>query len=760
MEVTFNFKYKDSSIFSNGQSAGFIANCINPPAQEKGDKGKNGSMLYITDYYLDSTYNKNLCLENIENNILPTTNGKKLEGRTYVIGDLFVTPTREIYKLINAPEGSKYTYDFKYLGMIKKQRKFNIIDYIEEISINCSTSLERCMVPVNRGMDSSINDCTFVTLLEFPHDAFPHDVSVGEIITKSSDDITFNGITDTSLYYDQWDIDRHFKIIAKIEDSTKSYMVLSSPTQLGGVGKGETPVFDGHESWNCVYRECYPALTNRKNWYEINVAFPAETGTHDPLRYYPNVPVNTIFTKQGSDALIFVTKQYTIDSSTYITFQTDSSTILPGTGSETRFYSYSNQNMYIVTSSSGEVKQISNGIGLSYISPLYRSGEKWDSSMNLSTAVRYKDAYRGMYGIKFKPVLRFKDNLPDGFDISNYEFYLRAYIYNTKRFNNSNFSLRKEWSDEFNPQKLRYTEGIKKRKEPVTKPNNSDLNFYKCMEFPLIVGDDSSYYPTYVSDYVADKIHPSGNNISVNYDFYNREQTYTFNNETYQWTRFVYDTAFTIPYDDECDNYRIDAVLPNKIYFFQVIYFYNLFYDTYRSNHALIQYYKFPENDYTIVDNRRRGLPYVDYQGLDSNHLILTTNYRGGESAFFSGMVLPRVDSSIFTNEYVNGNNIDADYNKYISYLKLLNINENDIIPRQVTVDGQTKTRQEISTSLEYVTKEHVARTIRNILFSPNVYYSSNTDKTINDFEILCIDKRTRESIVLNINNLIKVYHD
>ena len=243
---------------------------------------------------------------------------------------------------------------------------------------------------------------------------------------------------------------------------------------------------------------------------------------------------------------------------------------------------------------------------------------------------------------------------------------------------------------------------------------------------------DSStrYYPTFISDYVADKFHPSGNNISINYTSNPNAstQTYKKQNDTYpyHWSRFKKDTTYAVD--------KRDALVQDSQY--QTINFEDLLYKEYKDIHPMIQYYKRPVSSYTVGDNNGT---YLKYKYDDSS--VLTINYRGGESAYFSGMVLPNVDPILEEKDkgdfspYIKSG-ADSSFNQYVSSVKLANMYQGGVID----------TPREISPVIEYFTKEMVAREIHKFIFSPD-----------NIYEVVCVDVSTGRTFIVNNPGIIKL---
>ena len=734
MSITFNFKYKDSSLFENQQTAGFLAQVTNPNTPENGDRGTNGATLYITDFDLGNTYDKNLCLENIENGVLPNTRGGKLEGRSFVPGDLIMTQNREIYKLLDNDTKSGYKFDLMYMGTLKKKRKLGLSDYIDSIYFaDFKKSLERCLVPVNRGLDSSLGDNVVVTSLTLAQQTqFPSDASIGRVYTQNYNSIDCSA--GSPGYYEDWNKSYRYKVIAVSKSAASKRIVVASIQNVAL----DSSSFDGR-NWQ------WDSSTQETKWYSVKLQL-SNSPAPDSSRYeYNTLPTDVTFVDAQTRNIKYIItgKEQTQSGGTTVSFatvQTNNPDSLFSANTEQNLLNIDDQTRYFTYLSSGSnkhVTRISDSSGLLHIPVLYDDYLSRNWNPTLPTESSYSDAYRGMYGIKFKPIIKFKDSIEESeFDKNNYTFYLRIYLQNTKYFQDNCYSLDPGISNNFDPTSLlRYT----RERYPVSKVNDSCFNFYKCIEIPLVPEDSSNaYYPTYISDYVADKFHPSGNNISVNFEphTYGGKMKYVYpkDSSTYKyWSRIMFHPGDS---SDSNGTYHIDYKTDSSAYIFQIPNFYDLLYRQYSSNHSMIQYYKNLVSDYTLT--RISSIP-GKYEFEPTYGYSININYRGGDSAFFSGMALTTAPMGMIGLSSGNLNTTEySTYENYVSSIKMAN----GRIPVN-SLDSSSAIR------MEYATKEFVATEITKFLFYPEMANGKNK------YEIVCINKETNEETIINNANII-----
>ena len=99
---------------------------------ELGSMGKAGNALYFTNLELDNSYNIELTLQKIENNIILSSSniGNITKIREYKINDLILSNSGKCYKIIASTSESlfkNYKYDIEYIGQFKTKSSVNAI---------------------------------------------------------------------------------------------------------------------------------------------------------------------------------------------------------------------------------------------------------------------------------------------------------------------------------------------------------------------------------------------------------------------------------------------------------------------------------------------------------------------------------------------------------------------------------------------------------------------------------------------------------
>ena len=99
---------------------------------ELGSMGKAGNALYFTNLELDNSYNIELTLQKIENNIILSSSniGNITQIRDYKINDLILSNSGKCYKIIQSTSESlfkNYKYDIEYIGQFKTKSSVNAI---------------------------------------------------------------------------------------------------------------------------------------------------------------------------------------------------------------------------------------------------------------------------------------------------------------------------------------------------------------------------------------------------------------------------------------------------------------------------------------------------------------------------------------------------------------------------------------------------------------------------------------------------------
>ena len=361
--------------------------------------------------------------------------------------------------------------------------------------------------------------------------------------------------------------------------------------------------------------------------------------------------------------------------------------------------------------------------------------------------VNYANAFRGLYGVKFSPKIILSGNSErKAWLEDNYDFYLRINLRNQRRYQNGCYSLRNKRSNRFGVSDLINHE---KDRHPITReyPNDVDLNksdikFYKVAEFPLLKSNETDL-PIFVSDYVADKMHPSGNDISMNFgDSRNQAYRLSIDGDQDKWSnaKIIPGTDTSVYFIDDYHN-TSSAYDNNYEKCFSI-------YDTstYSDNHIYIQYYKRVGLKISKDSNNRYiKKEYTDPSSGISKYLTYI-NQRGGDSAFFSSMI-PQIDSTYTGRSEISGGaNENATYDQYVSYIKSLNPSENHI--------AWGNTRYIDSAMIEYYTKEYVANEIDEFLFNNYNLTDDRDDKgDKNIYELVCVNKKTKKTTIISISN-------
>lgn len=332
--------------------------------------------------------------------------------------------------------------------------------------------------------------------------------------------------------------------------------------------------------------------------------------------------------------------------------------------------------------------------------------EGTDSTGSQIYTADYKDALRVLFGFKIQPkiVLKYKDH----FD--NYDFYLKITIKNKKTILGKNsLPVSIGYNDVNDSFSSNFVE------EPTTTHNNDDLvQFEKIIEIPVSKYFDSSSYeykPYFISDMACDKLHPSKNN---------------------------YCTSFFDPFREK--GYKTDSTVSGKNFY--GFYFKKLMYNRYSMIGTISDYFeptKYSFLSYCIKNARNTykhygissaGCDFIQNSKRKSSNLPsdCIVNFRSGESAYFSGMLLDgRFPSGSFRNN-------DSSINKNIASMSSNTFDNYVAAQRSLNSkcteyhdDGNTYFLTRRNSVLNYVCTQ-----MRNFIFN-----SENT------FELVCVDTRT-----------------
>lgn len=328
----------------------------------------------------------------------------------------------------------------------------------------------------------------------------------------------------------------------------------------------------------------------------------------------------------------------------------------------------------------------------------------------------YKNACKALYGVSFYPCIRINKD-----DIANdYDFYLKIHLKNNKSIQDRSTLL----SSDTGPQNQ------KEYKDPVPRKYEGICSFYKSLEIPLTVLKKSESVNTvpanqfYLSDMAMDKFHPSNNNIDIEYTFPNPNNAYNYHSEKFnddrQWCSVTYHA-------------------PNLYYIFPYINFGSA--DWYNNN------WEMTKKQFTDFDCSEFS-PYVRYSNRETSSLVgynPIPNFRGGESAFFSGMTDPHPQENWFSKtgitwdtlykKMVNCEATTSDtYDNYVNNIRLQ-------WPNDIAFVWNNETQyKQISKIVMEKTNEYVAGKIDEFVLSPN-----------NVFEIICINKNSGETTTVPI---------
>lgn len=118
MAVVFKYKSPISQTYAPGMSR------PGAPGPD-GIKGKSGNALYFIDFDLDNSYNIEQALQKIDNNkILSINSDDDLKFRTYQVNDILLSNTGKCYRIKeNSSDSlfSNYSYDIEYLGEMNRK---------------------------------------------------------------------------------------------------------------------------------------------------------------------------------------------------------------------------------------------------------------------------------------------------------------------------------------------------------------------------------------------------------------------------------------------------------------------------------------------------------------------------------------------------------------------------------------------------------------------------------------------------------------
>lgn len=334
----------------------------------------------------------------------------------------------------------------------------------------------------------------------------------------------------------------------------------------------------------------------------------------------------------------------------------------------------------------------------------------------------YTNALRSLFGFEIHPTIR----LTNEDNANNYSFYLRISVKNSKSIlGRNNLPMYHGFSDA-------NTSSTVVHAEPVTDTEYENIiNFEKVIEIPVtkyyydgssdnLIGEN--YNPYFISDMGCDKLHPSQNNYTSSFFDPCRNHgylTYAMDLNLYPFHAYYFNKESSIYkiYGQNMFGERSDdALLSNILNKSSLIY--NIFCD-------IIQYSKNPN--------------------IESTDGYCSVNYRSGESAYFSGMVLnttfPR---NCFRSDMGDGHVLgfssmaNHTFDQYVGAQRSLNPVNGDA-KDPVGDDTYVNRRKNL-------VKEYVCSKMDQFIFN-----DSNT------FELICIDNKTgrTKSKVYSLNQIL-----
>lgn len=668
MTRTFTFIKREANVAKNLLPTGFIEKA------QSGTEGKNGipgSSLYFIDYDLSNSYYKELIIKRIENNyILSSNKGTKLIGRTYCIGDIIMTQNLNIYRIIESINTtSTHKYDIEYIGSImnKKENETPSISdrFVDVEFVEYEKTIKECIVPVNRSFD--------------------FDASIYKIF--KIDDIQL-----ILAYFNIYRSDSIFSVVVSNENG--EYLTKKT-------GDSSTGYIFTTPSFNIEYSYI------RNNY--------SPTTIKELKKVIIEQALMTIH-----DACDSHTESYSFQSSQFST--TDNNYIKIESGKK-----YYNININLKS----PYLTIDCSIDTYTTGPQFTDTEGIDHKMNSDVyyhSSSYDNAYKKLYGLKFIPAIRFSDPNTDSSLFINYDYYLKIYLKNTKTIQLGTYSLSNGVSNDFSQSSTA---------DPAQSTLNGNFQFYKILEMKMLKlyeggiineSEDTKPYRIFISDMSADKLHPSGNNIRINYSCpssSNMNHIKSLYNLTLSWAPIDYDSSnnqYKIPVFSSKSSTKLksDIVKEYEKNF-------NSFYsEPYKYNHVQIQYSK--RND--------------EYP--------CPVNFRGGESAYFSGMTIPSFESS-YTQQYTtevpfiqtNNANLLHIYEKlktttentFDHYVNnILSTNKN-VCVTESSYFMDTKYYEEWENKVnnrENIVMKYVTSKLENFILSPD-----------NKYEIVCVKKNS-----------------
>ena len=348
----------------------------------------------------------------------------------------------------------------------------------------------------------------------------------------------------------------------------------------------------------------------------------------------------------------------------------------------------------------------------------------------------YKHSFKKAFGISFNPIIRISDSSV----LNDFDFYLKIKIPIKKSPQGESSLLEYIVNQSLNTDS-RKNEYI----DPVPDNLQNLFEFYKFSEIklnPKKIGDSSTDGSIYITDMTCDKLHPAGNNISSNIGFPDLINT----SATSSWGDLPdVKTAGCINSWAHVEYYIV--AVPSRMVPIPE------FYSGLSSKRELKLRDEFlksiqKDDNYRFCYGDNTNVYFLTYQSRKDEYSINLfydgyANWRGGDSAYFSGLC-HNYDSSCFdkwkkgnnpgTDDIIQKTNVNAEceYSNYVNHINLLNRN----------IDGG---REPADSSLEYditYRLDYEKNYIANDFIIP-FYLNKN-----NIYELTCVNKKTGETYI------------
>ena len=372
-------------------------------------------------------------------------------------------------------------------------------------------------------------------------------------------------------------------------------------------------------------------------------------------------------------------------------------------------------------------------------------GEEASTRYIQNASTTYHLANHLLFGFELTPTINTSKNEY----ADNYDYYLRITLKNTKMIlGKNNFPIHFEVSNIFSGRTI--------TEEPVADPTiHPTFTFGKVMEFPLTAKVNGKTRITkqiaYVSDMSADKLHPSGNNITapfINPLYENEYGIETDARSQYVMLRYPMESARMYVY-----GFRFRQKLGTS--------YANIFYEAI----GLADYFQTLEDGKyrkALLDQDIVKIAYDLRYGDLGNHTLITypkitvihpedlntlypciIDFMGGESAYFSSMVNDSMfDPTIHGKYYSNINKglsqpgcfANNTFDEYVGFQRSLSEYTNN------SYDNEGDRAKHWSNRVD-VAKQYICKKIKEFIFSDE-----------NKYELICVNKKSgRVTIIQNV---------